>query len=92
MPIDIGGKAYLFVSEVAERSGLAPITVRRYAKAGKIPYFQPGGEKARLLFPADCIEQSAGRFTDQAGADAHRPGKEKLAGRRPKWLTDPTSD
>jgi hypothetical protein len=52
-------KKYLTAKELAALSGVSSSSVRRYQKAGKIPYFQPGGKNARVVFPPAAIEQMA---------------------------------
>ncbi|HEX8524198.1 MAG TPA: helix-turn-helix domain-containing protein [Tepidisphaeraceae bacterium] len=51
-----GGRKYYTLEELAAVSGIAQITIRRWWEAGKIPGFQPGGPKTRILFPVDALE------------------------------------
>ena len=48
---------YMTLSQLARASGLPEITIRRYARAGKIHFFQPGGAGSRLLFLPDALER-----------------------------------
>ncbi|WP_390844304.1 helix-turn-helix domain-containing protein [Anatilimnocola floriformis] len=75
-------KGYYSVREVAELSGLSECTIRRYARAGKIPSYQPAGPGGKLRFPLDCIERSATSVNHTPAAPS------RLSGRKPKWLTD----
>jgi excisionase family DNA binding protein len=50
-------RAYLSVRELAQLSGLSELTIRRLLRAGKIPCFQPGGPRCRVLVPADALER-----------------------------------
>ncbi len=85
-------KDFLSVKEVAERCGLSEVTIRRYAKAGKLPCFQPFGEKGWHLFPPDCIEKSGSLSGNNNAHDSVTDDKpKKLAGRQPGWLSSPTS-
>ena len=79
-------ESYLSVRQLARRAGVAEVTIRRYARAGKLRYEQPGGKNGKLLFPPDCLEQS-GRHLENTGAPcapSNAAGK-RLSGRKPKW-------
>jgi hypothetical protein len=47
---------YLTLKQLSDVSGLPAITIRRYAKSGRIVSFQPGGVGGKLLFPPDALE------------------------------------
>jgi len=83
------GTQLVNIDELGRRSGLSISTLHRLRKAGKIPSFQPGGKGARVLFPADAIEQSTG-MTSSGGAaqvaDVEANSPERLSGPRPSWM------
>jgi excisionase family DNA binding protein len=84
------GAAYLTIQELSVRSRFSVSQLRRLAKAGRLPYLQPGGPGGKLLFPLDALEQAA----VAVGADVpHAPGTpRRLPGRRPKWMATPDPD
>lgn len=93
---------YLSKRELVKRSGLSAATVQRYVRAGKIPFYQPGGRGAKLLFPPNAIEAAVrqstadpqaatgvtvvGVYAGPATAQSTR-GSGVLPGPRPRWLT-----
>jgi hypothetical protein len=87
---DPGGAAYLTIQELSFRSRFSVSQLRRLAKAGRLPYLQPGGPGGKLLFPLDALEQAAAA----EGADVpHAPRTpRRLPGRRPQWMAAPDPD
>ena len=82
-------EAHLTIQELSEHSHLSVATINRLKKAGLIPFFQPGGPRTSVRFPADAIEQAcANRGGDvcqpPAASSAHAP--KTLSGPAPKWL------
>lgn len=67
------------IQELSKRSGVPIVTLRRWARAGSIPFFQPGGKNGRLLFPVDAIEAS---YSSDPTSERTTP----RAGRRPTWM------
>ena len=61
---------YVDIIGLAASTGLSISTINRLKKQGKIPFFQPGGRRARVLFPVDAIE---GRVPSQALSGAAPP-------------------
>ena len=52
-------RKYVDIGELAARTGMSPSTINRLKKQGKIPFYQPGGKRTRVLFPPDAIEQAS---------------------------------
>ncbi len=67
------------IQELSKRSGVPVVTLRRWARAGSIPFFQPGGKNGRLLFPVDAIEAS---YFSHPTSECATP----RAGRLPGWM------
>jgi len=82
--ISEGEARYLTVAELSRRSGLSLATLHRLKAAGKIPFYQPGGKGARLLFPPDAIERAAHAGESQHSTTTNVP--QHLAGPRPGWM------
>lgn len=82
--------------EFVAKSGLSLATVRRYLKDGRIPSFQPGGLRCRVLIPVSALEP----YAQLAGpvSRASRPNQPKVvpraaskrtrSGPKPRWRTD----
>lgn len=78
--------------EFAERTGLSPATVQRYLADGRLPKYQPGGKRSRVLIPWHALDgliltvQSSDRSDDKPtskpDADTKPPG---MPGPRPRW-------
>ncbi|WP_410050395.1 helix-turn-helix domain-containing protein [Blastopirellula sp. J2-11] len=66
------------IQELSARSGVPIVTLRRWAKAGRIPFFQPSGKNGRLLFSADAIQASIHSIPTSVRSAPR-------VGRRPKW-------
>jgi excisionase family DNA binding protein len=75
-------RKFLTIRQLSESSGISVTQLRRLVHAGRIPFFQPGGKKGKLLFPRDAIERS-GQMPHGPQADSS-----PLAGRRPSWMAD----
>ena len=81
-------KRLLTINELSQVSGVPVVTLRRYAKRGKIKAFQPGGPRCKLLFRPDALEQHDNPLpgqTDQTSEGASS-NLERLPGRRPGWM------
>jgi len=89
---------YLTKQQLMARTGLSGPTIQRYKRAGKIPFFQPGGPGAKILFPVNAIE--AARQISHGPAISttptvpppedrasfrQQPDSLKLPGPRPRW-------
>src|ERR1700676_619988 len=57
------GPKYLNYEELRDQTGLSLSTLRRLVKAGRLPFFQPGGPRTRIIFPADVIERALRSLT-----------------------------
>ena len=69
----------LTIQELSAISRLSVTQLRRLARAGRIPFYQPGGTGGRLLFPPDAIERQFSPSSASDGDPQHLPG------RRPQW-------
>ncbi len=88
---------YLSPAGVANLTGLALVTVRRYIRRGWLPAIQPGGYRHRLLVPTSALEALLGAEVIDSGVDSttnapkalencERQVPEKLPGAKPKWM------
>lgn len=92
-----GTRRYLSPLEFCQLSGLSLATVHRYLKSGKLPFWQPGGHRTRILIPVDALEALPGGAAGMGPAGHSRAAQgsppistttEKpapLPGPRPKW-------
>ena len=83
----MGGCSYQTAEQLSQQSGFSLATIHRLKKAGKIPYFQPGGKGARLLFPPDAIEQAQQPYHCPNSTPAEGDIPQRLAGPQPAWMT-----
>jgi hypothetical protein len=79
------GNGYLNIRELSSKTGFSVTQLRRLARQGRIPCFQPGGKGGKLLFPPDAIEQCLTDAPDP-DSDAARKDTEPLSGRLPAWM------
>jgi predicted DNA-binding transcriptional regulator AlpA len=81
-------RPYLDIDELIVRSGLSRATIWRLKRAGKIPFFQPGGKGGRVKFPEDALEQ-AGRCEVPSSVpdDDESVLSKRLPGPRPQWMS-----
>ncbi|MBC8351230.1 MAG: hypothetical protein H8E66_04545 [Planctomycetes bacterium] len=57
-------------------------------KAGKIPFFQPGGKSGRVKFPENAIEFSIQSETPRSSSgDNESSLAERLPGPQPGWMS-----
>jgi hypothetical protein len=87
---------YLTRSELAAKSGLSTSTIHRYKLRWVIPFYQPGGKGARVLFPPDAIEAATSAAnselanTEEQIDSPELPHRaEPMPGRRPLWMKPP---
>lgn len=84
-------RRFVSIDELARITGLSTSTLRRRARDGSIPFYQPGGPRTRLLFDGDVLRQSAAGAAPTAieldtAAPATQPGSiSKQTRSRPKW-------
>ena len=77
---------FLTIKELSRRSRLSESTIHRLKRAGRIPFYQPGGKHGRLLFPSDAIEQTAQNGSAvPTPASPPRSDSPRLSGCRPAW-------
>lgn len=80
-------QTYLDVRALSARTGLSVSTIHRLKKEKKIPYFQPGGPRGRILFPEDAIELGCHANVDgQKTISENSAEKSRLSGPRPAWM------
>lgn len=81
-------KSYLDVNELVALTGLSEATVWRLKRAGKIPFYQPGGRGGRVKFPVDAIEVAAQETQPEPPSAVDDSGSpERLPGPIPKWMS-----
>lgn len=86
-------------AEFAARSGLSLITVRRYLAEGKLPKYQPGGKRCRVMIPVSAlslplsldIQDQTGTVADEIPATElpqtnQTPASDVIAGPPPRWM------
>lgn len=84
---------YVTSGELISRTKISLSTLHRYVKQGRLPYFQPGGKGAKLLFPPNAVEIAATAMGGAAHRDAPTSAEAtstsaaltKLPGPRPRW-------
>ena len=80
--------SYLDIKELVAITGLSEATIWRLKRAGKIPFFQPGGKGGRVKFPENAIELASRSETPSSvGADKENASSERLPGPQPKWMS-----
>ena len=94
-------RRFVTKQQLMAQTGLSGATIERYKKKRKIPFYQPGGRGARVMFPRDAIEAAVRQSTPEPHAAAatsspvHQAGVQtgetlgspKLSGPRPRWQT-----
>jgi hypothetical protein len=83
-----GEMLYVTIDELSRRSGVSTATLHRLKNAGQIPFFQPGGKGARLLFPPDALERAVQRVEGHDLVSIPDNVPQRLAGRRPVWMVE----
>jgi hypothetical protein len=78
----VAGSSLVRIDEFSRRKGVPIPTLRRWVRAGRIVFFQPGGKGGTLYFPLDAIERGAAASGSAGQHDAAEP----LPGRRPLWM------
>jgi hypothetical protein len=79
-------QSYLGIGELAAATGLSVSTLRRLWRQRRIPGFQPGGPRTRVVFPPDAIERAARADPPPPADVAPGPAGAPPRGPRPKWL------
>jgi excisionase family DNA binding protein len=89
----------LSYAELSKRTGISVPTLRRRVDEGKLPFFQPGGPRTRIVFPADVVEQLTHvqptlaepppePSTPSTTPESPTPATPKRRGPQPKWRRD----
>lgn len=84
-------REYLSPREFAVQTGLSSATVNRYLAGGRIPFYQPGGPRCRILIRRSALELFAAKPTGTP-----QPSSEKLpptsakprSGPKPRWTSN----
>lgn len=83
-------RKYVTRQEMLARTGWSPATLARYMKAGRIPFLQPGGRGAQVLFPLDALEAAQVLHLQTTIDKPPVPVPRKRPGPQPKWRSLPT--
>src|SRR5579871_5821381 len=80
-------RKFLNKRELMAQTGLSGPTIERYKKSGKIPFVQPGGKGARVLYPRNAVAAAATVFnpTEPTPSTVIAAPSPKGQGRRPQW-------
>jgi len=79
--------------EFCELTGLSASTVRRFIAAKRIPVFQPGGRRCRVLIPRDALDRTSlmqPTLDARAERPAAAPSAPRIPGPAPRWQTPRT--
>lgn len=82
LPSGAGERRYLTYEELSALTGLSLSTLRRRVLDGTIPFFQPGGPRTRVVFPADVVDRL---MEPAAPLPQPLPPKTQRRGPQPKW-------
>jgi hypothetical protein len=85
-------RRYLTMYELSASSGLSMSTLRRLCRRGRLPFFQPGGPRTRIVFSQDAIEQASVAADHPSAAAVESTGPVNNARRHgpaPKWMSGP---
>ncbi len=77
-----GNHGLVDIKALSVASGYSVAQLRRLARAGRIPCYQPAGKGGKLLFPPDAIQRSG----QQSPAEPSASTKQQLSGPRPHWM------
>jgi excisionase family DNA binding protein len=83
--------AYLSYEELSAATGISTSTLRRRVRDGQLPFFQPGGHRTRVVFPADVVERLLQMSTKPStpSSELQPPPPTVIQyGPRPKWLRE----
>jgi excisionase family DNA binding protein len=83
-----GTPVYLTYEELSGLTGISQSTLRRRVKDGTLPFFQPGGRRTRVVFPADAVERIIRAIPLPPEVDLPPSPKTTHRGPAPKWLRD----
>ena len=79
------GQRLLDVKTFCDRTGFSASTVRRLIRRGRLPVYQPGGRRCRVLIPAGALDGAL-------ECPAEEKPRERIPGPRPKWLRGPSPE
>ena len=83
LPVDDRGlveRFYVTPKEFVRLSGLSLATVRRYLANGRLPKFQPGGPRCRVLIPQHVLkEQCPPASTTDASVQSYSVGAAEIS-------------
>ena len=82
------GRPYLNINELVAHTGLSTATIWRLKRAGKIPFYQPGGKGTLVKFPVNAIELAGHSHGPRASdSNVETASTKQLSGPRPKWMS-----
>jgi hypothetical protein len=77
---------FVDIKELSQQSGLSVSSITRLKNAGRIPFFQPGGKRSRVVFPIDAIEAATSPATPPLPeTKPPRPSPDRRKGPTPQW-------
>jgi hypothetical protein len=87
------GNRYLDIHALSAKTGLSVSTLHRLKNQRRIPFFQPGGKGAKVLFPPDAIERAAGcdAIWPVSHGNPTDKGSARLSGPSPAWMQTPNT-
>lgn len=85
------GPLYLTKRQLARRTGLSESTIQRLKDFNKVPFFQPGGKGARVLYPLNAVEVAFAHVSSDSSqtASVRKTDQESntaIPGPKPRWL------
>lgn len=79
----MAGCRLITIRELSETAGVSIPTLNRLKARGDIPFYQPGGKRHKVLFPADAFEAiNRPKSESTRHRSAQRAG---LSGPKPRW-------
>lgn len=91
---------FLSREQFAALAGFSRATLSRYVKAGRVPFFQPGGPRHRMMIPRSALEaltvpaksrECVAESRPAVGDEPAPPSRKTRRGPKPKWLRNSSS-
>lgn len=74
---------YLSLAELSEATGLSKSTLIRRFKEGKLPGYQPGGPRTRIVFRSNALELAVQPELQEPSPSTTK--SPRLSGPSPRW-------